>query len=141
MEQDGHDFAQLLLCDDYTRKLYTMQLEHRIQENAKEKPRVRRGIMKIVRALENRTRFAIQQKERLKYHVNLLRPPDLRSRVICEVNSDLRSVIAVITHFTEYDQDLYDMAYEAGRCMNDNLEDDNLEVSYGYPALIEDDEE
>jgi hypothetical protein len=123
------------------KKLYTMQLEHRIHKDAKKKLEVRLGLMVIVRALKNRTRFAIQQKERLKYHVNLLRPPDLRSCVICEVNSDLKRVIAVIARFINYDQGLHDTAYEAGRCMNENLEDDNLEVSYGHPARIEDDEE
>jgi hypothetical protein len=126
MEQDDHEFEQLLLSNDHLQEVYTMELE-----NEQKALKLRLGIMLIVHALKNRTRFAIQQKERLKYHVNLLRPPDLKRRVIREVNSDLERVIALITPFTEYDQGLHDMADEAGRCMNDNLA-----VVYGYPALI-----
>jgi hypothetical protein len=133
MEQDDHEFVKMLVSEQYLKKLYT-QLKHRLSEKVFKKRRL--GMMLIVRALKNRTRFAIQQKERLKYHVNLLRPPALRTRVICEVNDELRRVIAMIAHFTCCDQDLHDMSYEAGRCVNDNLE-----VPCGYPALIEDDEE
>jgi hypothetical protein len=46
----------------------------------------------IVRSLKNRARFAIRLKERLKDHVHLLHPLELRSHVIREVNCDLARV-------------------------------------------------
>jgi hypothetical protein len=44
-----------------------------------------------------------------------MHPPDLKSHMIREVNSDLVRVVDVIVHFIEYDQGLDEMSYEAGR--------------------------
>jgi hypothetical protein len=132
MKQDDHEFSQLLVSDDYVRKLFTMQLEHRIHKTSKKKLPVRIGTVLIMRSLKIRTRFAIRQKERLKDHVHDLHPPALRSHVIHEVNSDMERVLDLIVHFTEYDQDLQQMGDEAGRWVNDTLD-------VSYPALIADD--
>ncbi len=66
------EFSQLLLYDNYIQKLFTMQLRHKIGNDAKGEYPVQLGMDQIVRGLKNRARFAIQQKARLGIHANTL---------------------------------------------------------------------
>jgi hypothetical protein len=114
MEDYYHEFAQQLVSDPYIVKIFAMQLGERIHRTAKKTLPVELTIVLIVHGLNNSTRFAIRRKERLKDHVSLLYPPDLKSHMIHEVISDLVRVVDVIVHFVEHDQDL-DEIFEAGR--------------------------
>lgn len=54
--------------------------------------------------------------------------------MIREVNSDLVRAVDVIVHFIEYDQDLDETSYEAGRWRNDTLDVPCPALTYGDDA-------
>lgn len=63
----------------------------------------------------------------------VLHPPELKSRVVHEINCELERVIDLIAHFTEYDQDLKQKSYEVGAWFNDP-------IGVSFPDRILDDD-
>jgi prephenate dehydratase len=96
-------------------EIFRKQCKHRISDSLKEKLHVKATIATITRALKNRTRFAIKQKQRLQEHVNKLQPPAFKRRVIHEVNTDLKSVIKLMVHFEKHHLELQRLSFEACR--------------------------
>jgi hypothetical protein len=84
-------FQRLAVCQHSENLCYAASAI-KLRKPSKKKLPERIGSVLIVRSLKNRARFAIRQKERLKDHVHMLHPPELRSHVIREVNSDLARV-------------------------------------------------
>lgn len=122
MQEYDHEFSEKTLNDAYIWKVFDMQFKHKIGKETKKTHPVQLAMMIIVGGLKNRARFAIQQKERLRRHINDLHPPELKSHVIHEVDSELERVIKLIVHFTEFDQDLKQLSFEVGARYRDETD-------------------
>jgi organic radical activating enzyme len=127
------EFFTQLRSEKYLFEIFRKQYEHRISDSLKEKPHVKAIIATITRALRNRARFAIEQKKRLKEHVNKLHPPDFKQQIIHEVNTDLKSVVELMVHFEKDDKELKRLSFEACRCFRDD-------IGASFPDVISNDD-
>jgi hypothetical protein len=126
MEQSDQEFSRQFESDIHIQRIFLKQSKHVISRSSKDSiPHLRSTIATITRALKNRVRFAIRQKERLKEHLNLSRPPSLNQRVAREVtrevDRELGRVINMSIHFEEDDEELQNLVDEAREWIRDDI--------------------
>lgn len=134
-------FSYQLIEDEYLRLIVKSYMEGTCPENLIEARVYLQTILKTVeRALVNRAKFALKQKQRFERISDALEE-GVRIQVEREIDEDLIDVLDWIEPFTSRFASLSLLAREIENCVGDNVVTDDVTRSSGINVIEEDEEQ